>query len=170
MAGLGVDAQLQDVRDKGSQVTLHVAASRADNDKTFCTTCDVQIPQGHQVADFAFNHYQHGETFMIMCSKCGESIASALDLPLMSTASQIHVANKPYVGKLFYIKNCKNIMARVGTARGPQKYVRGDSLPKTVMIIDEKGSLLCFATAENETLWVKRSYFFKEAIEGKKKK
>lgn len=137
-------------------MTTDIHKSKADNE-TFCTICESQVGEGSLVATFTFKHYEHGETFMQVCEGCSSRIAGIF--------GPKSVIGKPYVGKVFHIKNSDWIYAHIGNPRGAQRRMRRGQLPSTAMIIDEKNSLLCITGTDGTVYWIKRSYFYKEATE-----
>ena len=96
---------------------------------------------------------------MITCPNCNHTFEGPAGNPVP------HVANKPYVGRLFYIKNVQRLDVRAVSPRARAVTIDRSKLPAAAMILDEKSSLLCIADADGKIYWIKRSYFYKEAFE-----
>lgn len=96
---------------------------------------------------------------MITCPHCNHTFEAPAGSPVP------HVANKPYVGRLFYIKNVQRLDVRQGNLRAKAVTINRSKLPAAAMILDEKSSFLSIADANGTIYWIKRSYFYKEAFE-----
>lgn len=125
----------------------HLCKKLGDTDDVFCGFSSWSDEDGNQLQD-------------LICETCVQEMSELLFGP-----RPISILGKPYVGKIFDIKNNKSMNCFIGPKphSRAQGSVKRTDLPECVVIIDEKGKYLSFMYNDKQ-YWLSAGYFGKERV------